>query len=309
MIPKNAFFAVMYHYVRPYENSRLRYLNVKSFERQLDYFSTNWGIVNKEDWNEFRLGGKHPNGVLLTFDDGLKDHVKFVAPILKERNLFGIFYACTNPLISQPLTVHLVHSLLSQVEPEKIWAFLVDAGVVRRYLNAVDDKTKTAYSRHDSEEVVKEIKRIFNWCSSELGQDEMIFEAHSSLTHLEVPDFVKNWYLDEGDLKTLIEGGFEIGSHTCSHKLLSNLSEKREFVELSSSRHILQEVTNSRIDSFCFPFGGKKSYLPRTLSLLEKIGYKESFSVESVEIPQKVSGLRRYELPRFDCNFFPYGKS
>ena len=44
--------AVMYHYVREYD-SRLpffKFLDVKNFEKQLDYFNSEYGFVSKEEW-------------------------------------------------------------------------------------------------------------------------------------------------------------------------------------------------------------------------------------------------------------------
>ena len=73
----------MYHYVRPESNSKLHHITSKNFEAQLNYLKERYGIVSKDDWNNFRKTGRFPKGALLTFDDGLKDHINYVIPILK----------------------------------------------------------------------------------------------------------------------------------------------------------------------------------------------------------------------------------
>ena len=79
----------MYHYVRPSnkKNGNLRYLDKDHFQVQLDFFEKNYGFLSQE---EFMYNFKNKiitKKVLLTFDDGLKDHYNYVFPILKERNI------------------------------------------------------------------------------------------------------------------------------------------------------------------------------------------------------------------------------
>ena len=84
--------AVMYHYVREYD-SRLpffKFLDVKNFEKQLDYFTSEYGFVSKEEWvqvlNEKSLGNTKGK-ILLTFDDAMSCHYDYVFSELKKRGL------------------------------------------------------------------------------------------------------------------------------------------------------------------------------------------------------------------------------
>lgn len=47
--------AVMYHYVRNKSDfmPNLKYLHIEDFNRQLDFFTKEYGFVKKEDWEEF----------------------------------------------------------------------------------------------------------------------------------------------------------------------------------------------------------------------------------------------------------------
>jgi len=306
MMPNpSSFFSVMYHYVRPKEQTRLRYLSVESFNEQLDYFQSMWGIITRSQWERYREGKELPKGVLLTFDDGLKDHIKTVKPILESRGLFAVFYVCTNPLQNTPLTVHLTHAVLASTEPERVWDYLNSIGVVREYEFYRSEKTKQAYSRHDSVELVKDIKRIFNWCSTQRNQNEVIREVYLKFSKENIKDFVESWYLNADDLKELLDADLEIGSHTCSHTLLSNLSLEQQEKELRVSKEILEELVTDPVKGFCFPYGGKHSYSRGTIHLLDRLGYTESFSVDHRTINEGQHGV--FELPRFDCNFFPSG--
>jgi hypothetical protein len=47
--------AVMYHYIRNKSDfiPNLKYLHIEDFNRQLDFFTKEYGFVKKEDWEEF----------------------------------------------------------------------------------------------------------------------------------------------------------------------------------------------------------------------------------------------------------------
>ena len=89
----------MYHYVRPSAEGLpyFPYLNLTDFERQLDYFDRLYGFVSRDAFVRWVEGGPAPSGVLLTFDDGLRDHSEFVLPSLRARGLFGLFYVSSGP--------------------------------------------------------------------------------------------------------------------------------------------------------------------------------------------------------------------
>jgi peptidoglycan/xylan/chitin deacetylase (PgdA/CDA1 family) len=306
MLPKSGdFFAVMYHYVRPKEQTKLRYLEIDVFKKQLDLFEQRYGIVTKADWEKFRSTGKYPTGVLLTFDDGLKDHFKYVLPILLERNLFGIFYVCTNPLKGSALPVHLTHYLLANKDAESIWAALNSMGLKKDLSTTLDSKSYFAYAEHDHTNLEKNLKRIINWATVDIGQTKLLLDAFIDLTDTTQNQFVRDWYLNEQEISQMIKLGYEIGSHTCSHKLLSNLMDYEINYELNDSKNILNEIFDINVRSFCFPFGGEHSYNANILNKLAKFGYSESFSVNPVPIKSLYENVHRnMELPRYDCNNF-----
>jgi len=56
-------------------------------------------------------------------------------------------------------------------------------------------------------------------------------------------------------LGKLPSGLVQIGSHTRTHPMLTQLSEEEARRELSESRRRLSEITNSEVKLFCFPYG------------------------------------------------------
>ena len=109
---------VMYHYVRPAADGLpyFPYLSLADFERQLDDFASDYGFVDRDAFVRWAEGGPAPAGVLLTFDDGLRDHVDYVLPALQARGLFGLFYVSSGPAVTgRILDVHKVHLALGRL--------------------------------------------------------------------------------------------------------------------------------------------------------------------------------------------------
>ena len=109
---------VMYHYVRPVPGTlpNYPYLALADFERQLDRFDDTLGLVGREAFERWVGGAAAPSGFLLTFDDGLRDRVDFVLPVLRRRGLFGLFYVPSAPLTDGVvLDVHKLHLALGRV--------------------------------------------------------------------------------------------------------------------------------------------------------------------------------------------------
>ena len=110
--------AIMYHYVRKCseEFPHFTFLHVEDFIKQIEYFGNEFGFVSKENFIESLRSGEVCKGVVLTFDDALRDHYDYVYPILKSFNLWGIFYVPTLPFSDGViLDVHRIHLLLGKL--------------------------------------------------------------------------------------------------------------------------------------------------------------------------------------------------
>lgn len=62
-------------------------------------------------------------------------------------------------------------------------------------------------------------------------------------------------HLNENSIEELVKSGWEIGSHSMSHRSLRNLSRDEINIELGKSKEILSQLSQSEIQSFAPPFG------------------------------------------------------
>ena len=110
---------IAYHYVRPVKKSKfpdLKALENKVFKKQLDYLSKKYSLISYEDLlNLVNKKAKFKNPCLLTFDDGYKDHIKYVLPLLKKRKIKGCFFPSVEPILKKKvLNVNKIQFILEK---------------------------------------------------------------------------------------------------------------------------------------------------------------------------------------------------
>lgn len=299
--------SVMYHYVRPVENTELRYLSVDDFEKQLDWLSKNVGnFISLENWENAKQGATQ-EGVLLTFDDGLKDHFRHVLPILQKKNLFAIFFVNTQPLLSpEMLSVHMTHLLLSTGKSQEILdlcAGLLSKEIWRKIEAGI---AANAYGKQLDTANNKIIKKLMNYLFNEFNAQEVLENISENILGNSLEQISLNWYVSADEVLELHNSGMKIGSHSVTHRLLSKLNPEEMYVELESSKLLLQEIIDSQIDEFCYPYGGTRSYTNLTHHYLEMLDYSVAHDVNPRPIVD-ADFKARFSLPRFDCNEFPFG--
>ena len=302
----------MYHYVReaPDHLPYFRYLHVEDFARQLDWFAESNRLVSKEEFDEACQTGHVPKGFLLTFDDGLADHHRWVLPLLKERGLFGLFYVCSGPVERRKLLdVHRIHLILGrlggEVAMERLHRHVTDdmLGDAQRaefraatYRNQVNDSATTTF------------KRMLNyWISYEYREEvlDVLFEEEFG----EQARIAAEFYLNEDEIRDLDGSGMIVGSHGANHFLFSKLSVEQQREEIAASFSFLARVLGKPVTTFCYPYGGKHAFTADTITLLEEAGTRYSFDVDPRDITAMDLHGGRQALPRYDCNMFPYGRA
>jgi peptidoglycan/xylan/chitin deacetylase (PgdA/CDA1 family) len=305
--------AVMYHYVRqfspdwPYQ----RYLDIGDFRAQLDFFATTYGFVSKSEFLAAVRDGRATAGVVLTFDDGLSDHLTFVLPELVKRGLWGIFYVATGPYVSPGLlAVHRVHALLAKfggvAMMEAMARVTSDAMLVDAEVPAFRSRT---YTRQDNSAATTEFKRAMNYYISYEHRDRALDAMMSTLGDDE-GTLAGRYYMSPADLRALSDAGMIVGSHTVTHPVLAKLAPEAQRKEIADSFATLAGILGGQeIMTFCYPYGGRHSFAPETERLLSAAGVHFSFDVDQRDVTDNDLRVRRQALPRYDCNQFPHGRA
>ncbi len=291
----------MYHYVRnrdrvyPYINS----ISDKDFKTQLQYFKNTLGIISNE-----KEVTKCPNKYLLTFDDGLKDHLK-VSKILKSKGLIGIFFISTYPLINKKfLDVHKIQIIFAKINAEKIILecgnFLKKNKLRKKDFNFLMSNNEKKIYKFDNNGIRK-IKTLLNYEINPKIRKKII---NHLVKKFKINFDFKKFYLSKSDIIKMHKMGMIIGSHGVTHEVMSQLSLKEQIIQIKNSKKYLEKIIDSKIDYFCYPYGKKFTYNQKIFKLLKKYNYKAAFSAIPKNTYKKDFFYKRFAINRYDTNYF-----
>lgn len=100
----------------------------------------------------------------------------------------------------------------------------------------------------------------------------MLRDAGFNATFFIVAGFVGNaGFLDKGQLRELHDSGFEIGSHSMTHRHLSDLADAALREELQASKDCLEQLIGSPVVHLSCPNG---RWSPRVAQFAQQAGYQ-----------------------------------
>jgi peptidoglycan/xylan/chitin deacetylase (PgdA/CDA1 family) len=214
---------------------------VPEFEKQLqfvrDYFDCFWAseipdLLKKEPGPRPRL--------VVTFDDGLKNHVLNAMPLLDKYGIKATFYIPAGLVRSQEmLWNHEVRCLLMMMDnrdlPEGIGPFsermnkkIVDVSACIEHL-----KTLPLEDRQVVQESLRKSRKDKEY----------------------LPWMLEEYQLMSPDDFKCLSPLIEIGSHTLTHPILTTIPDDQLVKEIQESRDRLEELTGKPVLSFCYPNG------------------------------------------------------
>jgi peptidoglycan/xylan/chitin deacetylase (PgdA/CDA1 family) len=304
--------AVMYHYVRPAPSDlpHFRYLHVESFERQLDWLAQHHRFVGREELFAAVAAGRAPEGVVLTFDDGFSDHLRYVLPALVRRGLWGMFFIPTAILDAERLLdVHRIHWLLGRLGGVEALArlrpLLSPELLPDRDVAAFRNET---YRSQTNDEATTLFKRCMNYFVA-YAHREALLDRLMAEQLVDERALCRDLYLSREDLAALRDAGMEMGSHGHEHLVFSKLDPARQRTEIERSFDLLRRATGAPVRSFCYPYGGRHTYTDVTQRLLTEAGARLSFDVDPRDATHDDVARRPQALPRYDCNQLEHGQA
>jgi peptidoglycan/xylan/chitin deacetylase (PgdA/CDA1 family) len=303
--------AVMYHYVRnadpqfPY----FSHLPFENFTRQVQYLAETFQLLGKDEFLESVASGTPRQGVVLTFDDGFRDHFDFVFPFLEKNDYWGIFYIPTGPYGGDRLLdVHRTHILLGKYGGAFIHKRISERLKVEMLNHAhVDEFRRLTYQRQKNDDDTLLVKRILNYFIHPSFRTPLLDDLMAELVPNE-KDLKDGFYMRPEELRRLQDSGNIIGSHGVTHTVMSKLSVEDQENEITASFKTLESFTGGLpVHTFCYPYGGAHSFTAETEKLLSDHGCVFSFDVKSQDIDAAALVQRPQALPRYDTNQFQFG--
>ena len=320
---KSEVTVVMYHYVRDLKNSRypnIKGLDIQKFKKQIKFFKENYNFIRMEDLIEYY---KSPNekrlpekSILLTFDDGYKDHYTYVLPVLLENNIQGSFYIPTKCFQDKKvLDVNKIHFILESCidEEEKILKEIEEylkKNKDSRISLSYDDyfKEYAVDSRFDKKEIIF-IKRMLQVVLPEDYRKKLVdilFKKYVCTIGDKIISeraFWEELYLTPEQIRMMEKLGMHIGFHSHDHVWLNSLSKEEQEFQIKSSINYFKEIgIKTEKMTLSYPYGG---YNEESVELIKKYEIPLAFTTK-VAIAD-LNKDENYALPRLDTNDFYQG--
>jgi peptidoglycan/xylan/chitin deacetylase (PgdA/CDA1 family) len=205
-----------------------------------------------------RQGRAPRNALALTFDDGYRDNLTHVAPILKRLGL--------------PATIFLVTGYIGT--PNALWfdrvAMAFKIATVRRVV--------VGHGRMLPLGTVRERLLALDAALAHLKQmpdeDRLPAVEHLiSALHPGGPERPKRLMLSWDEVGALRGLGFSIGAHTVTHPILSRLAPARAWEEIQGSKAAIEKTLGEPVSAFAYPNGGVGDYNDTVKELVRAAGF------------------------------------
>jgi peptidoglycan/xylan/chitin deacetylase (PgdA/CDA1 family) len=288
---RNSVLVALYHDVLPAgfpEGNPLfgMAVSVEEFAWQIAYFKKHYHPITYQQFADWYLrGAALPScPVLITFDDGHANNLRFALPVLQKEKVGAVCFVLTGALARCRQTWFEDAYYRLMFSTAHSWCL----------------RNGECWPLETSEQRAAACSRFFSLCRT-LSQDEQFEELKSLQSQLPVPnpdgEFRNRFeFLSADDVRQLAESGIDIGSHTITHPILSTLQSESARREIAGSKSALEQVLGRPVQAFAYPFGSPGlDFSSRDEELTRESGYSLAFAVEGGFVTR---ASNRFALPR-----------
>ena len=198
----------------------------------------------------------------ITFDDGYLDNYAQAFPVFKSHDATATFFLITTyvgtPTV--PWWDEIAYLIRSTSAPS---------------LKLTFPFPETIELDEDRETSIRAVLRRFKLPENH-DYDGFLSELRAQ-TYSSVPQPQRR-FLSWDEAREMKAGGMEIGSHTRTHRLLSQLTPEEQFQELSESKAEMERELGGKVGSFAYPVGTRDAFTPVTEELARTAGYAMCFA-------------------------------
>ena len=262
-------------------------VHAEQFAVQMQALAENFCVLPLHSAVEKLAAGALPRrAACVTFDDGYADNLQVALPILRENQVPATIFVASGYLDGGRMWNDTITEAVRRVDDR-----FLDLGVSdidKLPLETDSDRTRSAM------QVVLALRRMTPERRAALT--EAVAERASSA----LPD---DLMLTSRQLVEMHRAGVEVGAHSVSHPILSNLSPDAAAAEIQTSKEQLQSLIDAEVFGFAYPNGYPGvDYQAGHVRAVADAGYR--YAVTTARGTGSMS-TDRFQLPRLD----PWDKS
>jgi peptidoglycan/xylan/chitin deacetylase (PgdA/CDA1 family) len=269
-------------------------VTAETFRRQLQLLSRQYNVISPPEFLAW-CQGKHelpPRAVLLTCDDDLRNTLTEMVPILQEHGLSCLFFVTGASLKEMPAMLWCEELYLMLLAAKESIALDLAHGQFVAKSVTVSEKRTLWWN------LVKYLSR-YNAPARQNLLDEVRTQLHLpddwSTAVLTDPLRGRFLMLNRVELRALVDAGMEVGAHTLTHSILSQLSAEEAWCEISESRTKLEETIGRPVWALAYPFGDAASVTERERAMAKRAGFTCAFVNSGGGLGAQ---MPRFALPR-----------
>jgi len=248
-------------------------VSVEEFRSHLRLLGRHFHPVTMADVIADRSSGRGlPEGAaLITFDDGYRNNLTHAAPVLREAGISCVFHVSTGYIGTK--NVLWTDEVIGRIVGWQGKTLPLPGGgeqetprdlAARRSLGM---RLKEQCKRMDRDVVSGWIDRLRKGSAEPAANPELY-------------DFM-TW----DEVRALHSQGFDIGSHTVSHPILTRIPADRLEWELSESKRTIEREVNAPCEAIAYPNGGAADVSEAVFAATRVAGYKLGFTVAERHSP------------------------
>ncbi|MGL1957615.1 MAG: polysaccharide deacetylase family protein [Colwellia sp.] len=270
----------------------------KSFDKHVQAIKDNFIIINPQNLEKLiKLDKlKQARYAIISFDDGYADNYYEAFPILKKYNVTASFFITTNFIESNQIPWWDEIAFLLRESCGETYRCISTDKVFELKSGNIDDTIKL---------IMQEGKKL-----KKLSILDVLYNIREQFpkAYKKVQEKKQTLFMTWAQIEEIAESGMEIGSHTLTHRILSQLSAQEQKQEIFKSKAIIENKLNGSIFSIAYPVGRYHCYNETSLKLAALAGYKVGFNNEAGNhlTIKNCYDINRYCIARDDINRLKY---
>lgn len=272
----------------------------ETFRQQLQLLKKKYNLITPDQmwaWSQNRFD-LPPRAALLTCDDGFRNNLTEMLPILQEEELKCIFFV-TGASLSDERTM-LWH--------EDLLLLFLRAGTGEFSLNFEGIKIAGVLGAREQRRslwwnAVRQLSQIDG-----VRRDRFLRAAYSYFGIEESLKFYRETYpeterhfclMTREELRELAAAGMTIGAHTLSHSILAQMPSHLAWSEIADCKTRLETALGREVWALAYPYGDAGSVTPEIVAMAKQAGFAAAFMNLGGGLGVE---LARHALPRVHVN-------
>ena len=265
------------------------HLHLPIFTRLMEHVARHYRpvpLLRVVDWLDGN-GAVPDRAVVVTFDDGFRNVLTHAAPVLHRLGIPATLFVATDFVYGGEML--WPDRLMGALALTRERSIEVEWNHQAHTLDVSSDERKIE-ANTQLLAVLKALPQV-----ERLALLARVIERLGVQTSLLASAWDGFHPLEPGELRGLTALGVSVGSHTCSHPIVSRLAPADARRELAESKRLIEESTGTPCLEFAYPNGGPRDFNQETRRHVMAAGYRCAVTT----IKRRVSRSDQcFEIPR-----------